>query len=360
MKLSQNIRAFRRERALTQEQLAQALNVTAGAVYKWEAGLSTPDISLIVELADFFDTSVDVLLGYEVKNNRRETAAARLKDFVYRRDMSGLAEADKLLVRYPNCFEIVYESAAMYWIFGFMRRDKALLRRSIELMERACLLIGQNTDPEISELSIHHTIAKAYFSMGESEKAVELFMRDNPRGAHNDWIGYILGAEGEHPGEAIPYLSRALFQCTTSLARTVYGYFHACFRQGDYSAAAGILRFGLGFFSSLKKPGQTGFMDKSGAEWYVYLAETQLRLRDADGARDSLRAAKALAEQFDRAPDYSASSIRFFTDDRPAATFDNVGDFAMECVVNLVNACPDETLAVLWRETAAEEGREDE
>ena len=57
MQLSDNIRAFRKEHSLTQEQLAQALGVTAGAVYKWEAGLSTPDISLIMELADMFDTS---------------------------------------------------------------------------------------------------------------------------------------------------------------------------------------------------------------------------------------------------------------------------------------------------------------
>ena len=37
MMLAENIRAFRKERSLTQEQLAEALGVTAGAVYKWEA-----------------------------------------------------------------------------------------------------------------------------------------------------------------------------------------------------------------------------------------------------------------------------------------------------------------------------------
>ena len=40
MMLAENIRAFRRERSLTQEQLSEALGVTAGAVYKWEAKLS--------------------------------------------------------------------------------------------------------------------------------------------------------------------------------------------------------------------------------------------------------------------------------------------------------------------------------
>lgn len=150
MQLSSNIRSFRKERGLTQEQLAEALGVTASAVYKWEAGLSTPDINLIIELADLFDTSVDVLLGYEVKDNKRATAVARLKDLAYRRDERGLAEADKLLIRYPNCFEAVYQSADLYGLFGFMRQDRKLLLRSIELMERARLLLGQNTDPELA------------------------------------------------------------------------------------------------------------------------------------------------------------------------------------------------------------------
>ena len=72
MRLAENIRAFRKERSLTQEQLSEALGVTAGAVYKWEAKLSIPELELIIQMADFFDTSVDVLLGYEVKDNRLE------------------------------------------------------------------------------------------------------------------------------------------------------------------------------------------------------------------------------------------------------------------------------------------------
>ena len=61
MMLAENIRAFRKARSLTQEQLSEALGVTAGAVYKWEAKLSTPELELIIQMADFFDTSVDVL-----------------------------------------------------------------------------------------------------------------------------------------------------------------------------------------------------------------------------------------------------------------------------------------------------------
>ena len=63
IQLAEQIRSFRKKRALTQEQLAEAMGVSTGAVYKWEAGLSQPELSMLLELADFFDTSVDVLLG---------------------------------------------------------------------------------------------------------------------------------------------------------------------------------------------------------------------------------------------------------------------------------------------------------
>lgn len=52
--LSEHIRSLRKARGLTQEQLAEALGVTAGAVYKWESRLSLPELPMLVQLADFF------------------------------------------------------------------------------------------------------------------------------------------------------------------------------------------------------------------------------------------------------------------------------------------------------------------
>ena len=63
--LSENIRSLRKARSLTQEQLAE----TAGAVYKWKSRLSLPELPMLIQLADFFDTSVDALIGYTIKDN---------------------------------------------------------------------------------------------------------------------------------------------------------------------------------------------------------------------------------------------------------------------------------------------------
>ena len=53
IKLAENIRSFRKQRSMTQEQLAEVLGVTVGAVYKWEARLSSPELSLIMEMAGY-------------------------------------------------------------------------------------------------------------------------------------------------------------------------------------------------------------------------------------------------------------------------------------------------------------------
>lgn len=61
LKLATNIHTLRKERALTQEQLAEALGVTIGAVSKWESSTTTPELEMLMEIADFFEVSVDNL-----------------------------------------------------------------------------------------------------------------------------------------------------------------------------------------------------------------------------------------------------------------------------------------------------------
>lgn len=128
--LSEHIRSLRKARGLTQEQLAEALGVTAGAVYKWESRLSLPELPMLVQLADFFDTSVDALIGYTIKDNRRDATLARLMDLRHAKNLRGVDEAERAVMRYPNCFAIVYQAAVMMQVFGLEQSDKALTARA--------------------------------------------------------------------------------------------------------------------------------------------------------------------------------------------------------------------------------------
>ncbi len=61
-KISNLIKTRRKEKGLTQEELAQKINVTEKAISRWETGRGTPDISLLVPLAEELDISVSELL----------------------------------------------------------------------------------------------------------------------------------------------------------------------------------------------------------------------------------------------------------------------------------------------------------
>ena len=192
-KLPGNIRNLRKERSLTQEQLAEAMTVTVGAVSKWELGQSMPELNLIMELADFFDVSVDALLGYELRSNSKEQTVARLIAYKHNKtNANSLSESEKALKKYPNCFDIVYYSADLYSLKGIETGDTGQLSRAIELFQHACLLIDQNTDSAISQISIQARIAEMEILQGKTEKALDRLKKNNIGGLNDALIGMTL------------------------------------------------------------------------------------------------------------------------------------------------------------------------
>ena len=67
-KIGRFLRELRKEKHLTQEQLAEVLNVSGRTVSRWETGSNMPDISLLVELSDFYDVSIPEIIDGERKN----------------------------------------------------------------------------------------------------------------------------------------------------------------------------------------------------------------------------------------------------------------------------------------------------
>lgn len=65
IKINEQIAFLRKQKGLTQEELANALGVTNQSVSKWESAQCCPDIQLLPNIAELFDVSVDELLGYK-------------------------------------------------------------------------------------------------------------------------------------------------------------------------------------------------------------------------------------------------------------------------------------------------------
>lgn len=75
-KLGNFISKLRKEKGLTQQDLANELNLTDKAISKWERGLSCPDISLLIPLSEILEVSVnELLLGEKLNNNITKSSA---------------------------------------------------------------------------------------------------------------------------------------------------------------------------------------------------------------------------------------------------------------------------------------------
>lgn len=145
MQLDKNITKLRKQRGLTQEQLANILNVSVTAVSKWENGNNRPDIEILPDLADVFQVSIDSLLGYEKAYKHLDKfileVEADLKQEKYDTAIERLSE---LIRSYPNDFRTNHLMGDAYYskiVSGGASSqtdiDKAIFfyEKSIELFE---------------------------------------------------------------------------------------------------------------------------------------------------------------------------------------------------------------------------------
>ena len=80
-KIGEFLRELRKEKGLTQEELGEKFYITSRTVSRWETGVSMPDLTILVELADFYDVDIRELINgeRESENMDKETKDTLLK-----------------------------------------------------------------------------------------------------------------------------------------------------------------------------------------------------------------------------------------------------------------------------------------
>ena len=349
MKLSENIRAQRKARGLTQEQLAEVLGVSVGAVHKWEVGMSTPELPLIVEMADFFDTSVDALLGYELKDNRLKAIESRLWQYHREKDREGLAEAEKALKKYPSAFGIAHAGATLYHGIGMEAKDAAMLRRALELYDRARQLLPQNRDAAISDQTLCSSIGGVYFALGEREKGLRILMEQNAGNLYSALIGTVLANEMGRPTEALPYLSQGMMRIVTEMIYVVMGCVSLYASRRDRENGSALLKWGIQTLQGLKASNAPDYLDRICAVLFARLAGFQLDSGDRSASEESLRHAIDLSRRFDAAPDYSTLNLRF-VQEGDGSFYDQLGNTAGQAVETALRQIGSDALWAIYHE----------
>ncbi len=351
--LAVNIRAMRKEKGLTQEQLAEVFGVTVGAVHKWEAGMSTPDLSLILEMADFFDTSLDVLIGYAPRDNRIGMLASRLRKMTYVMDPEGPAEAEKALKKYPHNFAIVFECALLYGVHGINPKNEKYLKRAVELFEQSVMLLPQNTDPDINESVIYGQLAILHQTLGDNKKALKIYEDHNAGGIFDIRIGQIHALNGDYK-KADEYLSRAMVKQIGDRVNLVTGKALHYIRSKDYAEARAILEAGLSENEIYRKNDDPNVLDKIDSFYLTALADVELESGNEKKAKKCLKKAKDTALRFDASPDYDVKNLRFISVEESMMLRDSLGKTGMESIEKAMEYIKASKLKKMWDEIKSE------
>lgn len=165
---AKSIRRLRRQRELTQEQLAERLNVSPQAVSKWETGNACPDLGLLPVIAGFFGTSIDHLVGYDrsgVQERVEEICWEAERLFDERQYMAAVGLLRDALRRYPGEEELMYRLA--WALSGTIRETPENYEEAIALYHRL-LAVSERTE---LRCRVMRDLVYRYSTMREPEKA---------------------------------------------------------------------------------------------------------------------------------------------------------------------------------------------
>lgn len=186
--IGENIKRLRRERELTQEQLAEVLNVSITAVSKWERNETYPDITLLFPLAHYFGVSLDELMGYDREHVEQDISDAvkKYRELYSMRNIEEKRrEAREFITetykKYPNDYRVM--SSYMWNVGGdYADNDPNVILEHKDEFRKICeRLLDGCTDTRM-RLDAHNMLGKILHAEGRTQEAIELYCREFP-----DW-----------------------------------------------------------------------------------------------------------------------------------------------------------------------------
>lgn len=203
MQINNNIARFRKERGLTQEQLASLLNVSVSAVSKWELGNNRPDLELLPALAEIFQISIDSLLGYEKSYKNLDKILDKINIFLAEEQYSdALREAYTVLQRYPNDIRINKIIADSYYSLCFSTNreegKKENAKKAVYYYEKCIELFDEMLISEYTKEDLYCNIATLYAleEIKMYDEAIHILEKYNGSGKYNNLIASYLFAAG--------------------------------------------------------------------------------------------------------------------------------------------------------------------
>lgn len=212
--IAKTITHKRREKNITQEDLAEYMGVSKASVSKWETGQSYPDITLLPQLAAYFNISIDQLMDYSpqlTKDDIKKLYHKLAKEFSEKPFDEVYLHCEALIKKYYACFPFLIRMCVLY-INHYMladapekgtamieevmelcirikteSEDSALANQAIQFQGLCLLMLNrpaetvdllEDTDQLFPTADDCSLLANAYLALGKSKRAEEALQRN--------------------------------------------------------------------------------------------------------------------------------------------------------------------------------------
>ncbi len=201
----------RKERGITQDDLAGYMGVSKASVSKWETGQSYPDITFLPQLAAYFNISIDDLMGYEpqmTKEDIRKLYLSLSADFATKPFDEVMTHCREIIKKYFSCFPLLFQIGALLFNYSAVCKDTDktlsiiaeareifikvkqestdvdLVKQALSLEALCALslghpsevfeLLGEKNTPVISTETLHATAYQATGKIKEAKAALQV------------------------------------------------------------------------------------------------------------------------------------------------------------------------------------------
>ena len=189
MNIGINIYALRKEKKITQAQLAEKLGVSDQAISKWENDQCAPDVSLFPIIAEFFGVSIDRLFGYHTSSYSDEVEAIMKAADDSMNTYKEIEIIGEGLKKYPNSPELKIYLAFSLSMINRMSKDDKERKEAIEKAIKVCKEVV-NTCGDVKQVdSALNMLRRIYCEIGEYEKAVDVVEKISANGYRQRVIG---------------------------------------------------------------------------------------------------------------------------------------------------------------------------
>ena len=167
----------RKEKGITQDELASYIGVSKAAVSKWEIGQSYPDITFLPQLATFFNISIDELMGYEPQMCKKDIHKLYLSlsyDFSVKPFDEVMEECRKITKKYFSCFPLLFQIGTLIVNNSTESDDRDRSMTAIEEAKELFVRVKSGSeDAELCRLALNME-AYCALSLGKAEEVIEL------------------------------------------------------------------------------------------------------------------------------------------------------------------------------------------